>query len=265
MALQAFDEREDAAIAQRHYLTHRIPIKPMDIRQWSDRLRELSNWLKYFPINTEAIQDVQPATFPQPLTDAEMMSTLRASAPPTWQAKILAAGGPTNFATFAKMKARYQALQQADKIEQSVQARKESSNGSQNGTNHRQKNGKAKFRKSKKKHSNGGEPQHDRNDSSRGICEHCGRNHPNPGDGCWTLEKNKHLRPPKRERESPKKKAKVDTRRRSSPERETPLEQSHVTLTIDQYERLRNRHRRARSDSEDSYMEALRQSTRSAP
>jgi hypothetical protein len=267
MALQAFDGREDAAITQRHYLTHHIPIKPMDIRQWSDRLRELSNWLKYFPITTEAIRDVQPATFPQTLTDAEMMSMLRASAPPTWQAKILAAGGPTSFATFAKMKARYQALQQADKIEQSVQARKESSNGSQqNGNNHRQKNGKTKFRKSKKKYSKGGEPQDDHDDSSRGTCERCGRRHPNPGDGCWTLEKNKHLRPQRQERDGPKKKVKVDPRHRSSPERDKPLEQSHVMLTIAQYESLRNRHHRARSvDSDDSYMEALRKSTSSAP
>ena len=60
LALQAFDEREDASEAQWRYLTHRIPIHPMDIRQWSDRLRELSNWLKYFPINTEAIDSVQP-------------------------------------------------------------------------------------------------------------------------------------------------------------------------------------------------------------
>ena len=168
---------------------------PMDICQWSDRLRELSNWLKYFPINTEAIDSVQPDTFPQALTDADMMSTLRASAPPTWQAKILAAGGQMTFTSFAKMKARYQALQQADKIEQTVQARQMSRNGT-NGTNHRSNKWNHKHR-DRKNRSKGNDPQDKDRDKTKnhGKCEHCGKHHVNPGDGCWQLEKNKHLRP----------------------------------------------------------------------
>ena len=272
LALQAFDEREDASEAQWHYLTHRIPIQPMDIRQWCDRLRELSNWLKYFPINTEAIHNVQPATFPQTLADADMMSTLRASAPPRWQAQILASGGPTTFPTFAKLKARYQALQQADKIVQAVQARQESSKP-KNGTNNGFHEGK-RHKKDKKRRPKGNDPKEKDSDdkSKRGKCEHCGRYHINPGDGCWKLEKNKHLRPASWKQERPEKKTKFTNGREVDSTRATRQEQANVMLTPQQYARLRTRAGSYSDDddlpaasyhlAEDNYMDQLRESTR---
>jgi hypothetical protein len=38
VSTQALDECDDAAVGQRHYLTHRISMKSMDIRQWSNQL-----------------------------------------------------------------------------------------------------------------------------------------------------------------------------------------------------------------------------------
>ena len=249
VALRAFGDRDDMAETQRHYLTNRIPIHPMTVRQWSDRLRELSNYLKYFPITTEDIHNVAPATFPQPLTDQDLRNTLRQSAPPAWIARLRGAGDSLAFTSFSQMVARFGNLQIADNIEKAIEERKAHNSGatqSHNGKSHQNRGRKQRPSRNHRDMS----PAKMGGDVKYGRCEHCQRHHPNPGDGCWTLAKNKHLRPDRSKRSTASnKRQKQEGKRDKRSASPAQPEQANVTLSRADYKRLKAR--AAQYDSSD--------------
>lgn len=153
------------------YMKHNLHIGNMTVQDFYLRLNMLNQYLWYFPAS-------ESATVVKALSKRTIITILDQAKKPAWAAEMTkqskSAGDyvlPSDFVDYLEKLERAEEITSAQK-EVNTEAKKAAS-----GT----KDGKKAATKKP-------------SESARGKCPHCGKTHANH-DGCWSLPKNKHLRP----------------------------------------------------------------------
>ena len=167
----------DSVKNQKTYLRKSVLMGNMFPSDFADRLEEINDYLKYFPV--EAVNTVND--IPTPFDQEELIDIMDRAKNPEWQLIALRNGQkPTTLQTMEAAKLYYNQLASADQVEQQLQASHQRSRGNGNSKRRRKGNGNS--------NGNGGDESNDRptkrqKGNSRGkprpkVCGICGKRHP---------------------------------------------------------------------------------------
>lgn len=180
---EVFDNLEHAYASQKRYLRSSLVMGfDQDPAKFCDRLEYINKGLRYFP------REIQYNPLPfKPLPEDELISVIDKSKKPDWEVKMLEQGStPWAFTKVADIKLFFKQLSRADKVRKK-----------QNDLNKKRKSEESGKEEHKSKKAKSSHVHKDKKKAAKAppkACPHCDKLHFNH-DKCWTLDKNKDLRP----------------------------------------------------------------------
>jgi hypothetical protein len=169
VARKFFDNWQSSVRQQKNYLRTCLYIGNQNPKKFIERIKKINEYLPYFPYHNGGEPYAKMA-------EDELLDILDSAKKIDWHLTMMSQGKrPDTFRDIGQAEEYYMQLHNADLLLKKLKPASGSSTQKGKKNSDKQKSKKRKGRD--------------------GPCEHCGKHHPGAGDKCWSLSKNKRMRP----------------------------------------------------------------------